>query len=189
MLQIQRSTNYIIDPLEELARSIDDTKIRVLTVPYANKRLQMVEYGPFMSVKCAVNFIRPRGIKQVRTDITVFADDDTIWPATLLPHVLACFEDHQMGGVGTSQRVHPVGEKMTVWEVLAAFRLTTRNVEIAASTHIDGGIQCLSGRTVAYRTVILKVCFFQSATSTLICNRIRISCRALRMITGWENII
>jgi len=45
---------------------------------------------------------------------------------------------------------------MTVWEVLAAFRLTIRNIEIAASTHIDGGLPCLSGRTAAYRTVILK---------------------------------
>jgi hypothetical protein len=45
---------------------------------------------------------------------------------------------------------------MTVWEVLAAFRLTIRNIEIASSTHIDGGLPCLSGRTAAYRTVILK---------------------------------
>jgi hypothetical protein len=45
---------------------------------------------------------------------------------------------------------------MTVWEVLAAFRLTIRNIEIASSTHIDGGVPCLSGRTAAYRTIILK---------------------------------
>ena len=45
---------------------------------------------------------------------------------------------------------------MTIWEVLAAFRLTIRNIEIASSAHIDGGIPCLSGRTAAYRTVILK---------------------------------
>jgi len=126
-------------PLQELANSVDPNKIRVLTVPLANKRLQMVH-----------------GIRHTTTDIIVFADDDAIWPPTLLPYVLACFEDQQVGGVGTSQRVKPCGDRMTVWEVLAAFRLTIRNIEISSSTHIDGGIPCLSGRTAAYRTVILK---------------------------------
>lgn len=126
-------------PLQELAESIHPTKIRVLTVPYANKRLQMTH-----------------GIRNTTTDIIVFADDDAIWPPTLLAYVLACFEDQSIGGVGTGQRVQPCGNRMTVWEILAAMRLTIRNVEIASSCHIDGGIPCLSGRTAAYRTVILK---------------------------------
>ncbi|ORX40530.1 nucleotide-diphospho-sugar transferase [Kockovaella imperatae] len=126
-------------PLQDLADSVDPSRIRVLTVPFANKRMQM-----------------SHGIRHTTTDIIVFADDDAIWPSTLLPYVLACFEDQQVGGVGTSQRVKPCGKRMTVWEVLAAFRLTIRNIEIASSTHIDGGIPCLSGRTAAYRTVILK---------------------------------
>jgi len=126
-------------PLQELANSVDPTRIRVLTVPFANKRMQM-----------------SHGIRNTTTDIIVFADDDAIWPPTLLPYVLACFEDQQIGGVGTSQRVQPCGDRLTIWEVLAAFRLTIRNIEIASSAHIDGGIPCLSGRTAAYRTVILK---------------------------------
>ena len=126
-------------PLQDLANAVDPERIRVLTVPFANKRLQM-----------------SHGIKNTTTDIIFFADDDAIWPPTLLPSVLACFEDQKVGGVGTSQRVQPVGARMTVWEVLAAFRLTIRNIEIASSTHIDGGLPCLSGRTAAYRTVILK---------------------------------
>ncbi|KAL0957056.1 hypothetical protein HGRIS_003154 [Hohenbuehelia grisea] len=129
----------MLGPLQELANAVDPERIRVLTVPFANKRLQM-----------------SHGIKNTTTDIIVFADDDAIWPPTLLPYVLACFEDQKVGGVGTSQRVQPVGRSMTVWEVLAAFRLTIRNIEISASTHIDGGLPCLSGRTAAYRTVILK---------------------------------
>ena len=126
-------------PLQELANAVDPERIRVLTVPFANKRLQMAH-----------------GIRNTTTDIIVFADDDAIWPPTLLPYVLACFEDQKVGGVGTSQRVQPVGESMTVWEVLAAFHLTIQNIKISSSTHIDGGLPCLSGRTAAYRTVILK---------------------------------
>ncbi|KAE9400315.1 hypothetical protein BT96DRAFT_965400 [Gymnopus androsaceus JB14] len=122
----------MLGPLQDLANAVDPERIRVLTVPFANKRLQM-----------------SHGIRNTTTDIIVFADDDAIWPPTLLPYVLACFEDQKVGGVGTSQR-------MTVWEVLAAFRLSIRNIEIACSTHIDGGLPCLSGRTAAYRTIILK---------------------------------
>jgi hypothetical protein len=76
----------------------------------------------------------------------------------MLPLILACFEDAQIGGVGTSQVVLPqsTSGKFTVWETLAAFRLSIRNIEIAASTHMDGGVPCLSGRTAAYRTMILQ---------------------------------
>src|SRR5437868_6733960 len=100
-------------PLQELANSVDPTRSRVLTVPFANERLQMVH-----------------GVRNTSTDIIVFADDDAICPPTLLQCVLACFEDQQIGGVGTSQRVKPSGAKYTIWEVLAAFRLTIRNIEI-----------------------------------------------------------
>ncbi|KAK9763991.1 hypothetical protein K7432_008888 [Basidiobolus ranarum] len=126
-------------PLQELVNMVDPTKIRVLTVPKANKRVQMV-----------------KGIRHTTTEILVFVDDDAIWPRTCLEYILAGFEDRKMGGVGTSQTVKPVGKHQTVWEVLAGFRLTQRNIEVAASTHIDGGVCCLSGRTAAYRAGILK---------------------------------
>ncbi|CAK5267604.1 unnamed protein product [Mycena citricolor] len=106
----------MLKELQALANAVDPERIRVLTVPFANKRLQM-----------------SHGIKNTTTDIIFFADDDAIWPPTLLPSVLACFEDQKVGGVGTSQRVQPVGNRMTVWEVLAAFRLTIRNIEISCS--------------------------------------------------------
>lgn len=77
----------------------------------------------------------------------MFADEDATWPRTTLPYVLAPFEDQRVGGVGASQRVRPMGERITAWEVLAAFRLTIRDIEISSSTRIDGGIPCLSGRT------------------------------------------
>ncbi|KAF8978724.1 hypothetical protein BGZ46_006206 [Entomortierella lignicola] len=132
------------EPLQELANSVDPSRIRVLTVPKANKRLQMVE-----------------GIRNTTSEIIVFADDDAIWGPRCLEYILACFEDPNMGGVGTSQTVKSVGRYQTVWEVLAGFRLTIRNIEIAASTHIDGGVCCLSGRTAAYRTCILQDPQFQ----------------------------
>lgn len=49
----------------------------------------------------------------------------------------------------------------TVWEVLAGFRITMRNIEIVSTTYIDGGVCCLSGRTAAYRSRILRDPDFQ----------------------------
>ncbi|RKP13990.1 glycosyltransferase family 2 protein [Piptocephalis cylindrospora] len=136
----------MVEPLKELATRVCPDRIRVLSVTKANKRLQMVE-----------------GVKNTHTDILVFVDDDAIWPPRCLEYILACYEDPCMGGVGTSQTVKSIGAHQTVWEVLAGFRLTIRNIEIAASTHIDGGVCCLSGRTAAYRTCILKDPEFQHA--------------------------
>ncbi|KAJ2984757.1 hypothetical protein NUW54_g10392 [Trametes sanguinea] len=113
----------MLGPLQELANAVDPERIRVLTVPFANKRLQM-----------------SHGIKNTTTDIIVFADDDAIWPPTLLPYVLACFEDQKVGGVGTSQRVQPVGERM---DGLGG----PRRPSVSPSE---------TSKLPAYRTVILK---------------------------------
>ncbi|KAI8811507.1 nucleotide-diphospho-sugar transferase, partial [Cladochytrium replicatum] len=134
--------------IDALVRDVDPNgnRIRVVTVPRGNKRNQMV-----------------KGINHCRTDILVFCDDDVIWPPTMLKWILAPFEDKQMGGVGTSQTVMPLGKTWTIWEILSAFRISMRNIEITATTYIDGGVCCLSGRTAAYRTSILRTQDFQQA--------------------------
>lgn len=175
--------------LQKLADRVDGERgrFRVLSVPKPNKRVQMVE-----------------GIVHATTDIIVFADDDAIWKPTMLPLILACFEDAAIGGVGTSQVVKSIGQKMTVWEVLAAFRLSIRNVwlllhfsnkhrsliisqiEIRASTHIDGGLPCLSGRTAAYRSIILKdPDFIQSFTNDYWLGKYKLNSGDDKFLTRW----
>ncbi|OZJ05057.1 hypothetical protein BZG36_02097 [Bifiguratus adelaidae] len=161
----------MLGPLEALAQEVNPEKIRVLTVPKANKRLQMVE-----------------GINNTTTEIIVFADDDAIWKPTTLSYILACFEDLKMGGVGTCQTVHAVDPNghQTLWEVLAGFRLTIRNIEVAASTHIDGGVCCISGRTAAYRTLILKDPAFQYGfTNDLWLNKYPLNSGDDKFLTRW----
>lgn len=114
------------------------TRLRAFSVPHANKRRQMC-----------------RAIPEVHTPITVFADDDVTWPSTILRWMLAAFERQDVGGVGTSQRLRR-SESPNLWSFLGALYLERRNFEISATTHLDGGISCLSGRTVAYRTHILQ---------------------------------
>lgn len=125
--------------LKLLTRKIDPIgkTVKVITVPKGNKRNQMVA-----------------GINQVETAITIFCDDDVQWPDNFINHCIAPFEDDDMGGVGTSQRAIAQGKWFSIWEIMASFRVSMRNVEITASTFIDGGVVCLSGRTAAYRTVI-----------------------------------
>jgi hypothetical protein len=142
---------FITTPIAEealwnLARTVDPEgkKVRVITVKHPNKRNQMTA-----------------GVNQVKTPITIFADDDVIWPSNMVNWLCAPFSDDQMGGVGSSQRVLPVSKRFTIWEIIAAFRLSLRNIEITASTYIDGGVTCLSGRTAAYRTSILRDPDFQ----------------------------
>ncbi|KAI9818275.1 MAG: hypothetical protein M1826_001419 [Phylliscum demangeonii] len=124
--------------LSALAGSLHTTRLRLFSVPRANKRRQMC-----------------RAIPEVRTAITVFADDDVTWPATMLRWMLAAFERADVGGVGTCQRLRRPA-RPNVWSLLGALYLERRNFEISGSTRVDGGISCLSGRTVAYRTHILQ---------------------------------
>ncbi|KAL4951808.1 nucleotide-diphospho-sugar transferase [Aspergillus filifer] len=118
-------------------------RIRLFTVTHPNKRRQMTQ-----------------AIPKVKTAITVFADDDVIWPPKVLTWMLAPFEkDERYGGVVTCQRlqraVNPTLSQR-VWGFLGALYLERRNFDCAATTHIDGGLPCMSGRTVAYKTSILQ---------------------------------
>lgn len=118
------------------------SRISVYSVANPNKRRQMV-----------------RAIPEVRTKITVFADDDVTWPITTIRWMLAPFEKEEFGGVVTSQRLRR-HESPTfpqrIYHFLGALYLERRNFDCAATTYMDGGVPCLSGRTVAYRTKILQ---------------------------------
>ncbi|KAL2165876.1 hypothetical protein VTG60DRAFT_3690 [Thermothelomyces hinnuleus] len=119
-------------------------EIDVLHVDKANKRLQVC---------------KALEDDHIKTAITVMADDDVEWPSTLMPWLLAPFEDDRMGGVGTCQRVKRVvdGDVTTrIFNWLGAAYIERRNFEISATYNIDGGTSCMSGRTGAYRTEILK---------------------------------
>ena len=117
-------------------------RLKCMSVKYANKRRQMA-----------------RAIPEVTTKIIVFADDDVTWPIKTLQWMLAPFEQEKYGGVVTCQRLrraHRPNFSQRIYNFLGALYLERRNFDCAAMTQIDGGMPCLSGRTVAYRTHILK---------------------------------
>ncbi|KAL8296193.1 hypothetical protein RB600_001603 [Gaeumannomyces tritici] len=146
------TTTSKFDALMKLARTLNLSKIRIFCIPVANKRLQVCKTLPY-----------------VTTPITIMADDDVTWPKTLMPWILAPFENEQIGGVGTCQRVRretggSILRRASNW--LGACYIERRNFEISATHNIDGGTSCISGRTGAYRTHILRDQKFQHSFKT-----------------------
>lgn len=126
-----------VDRVRKLCFSVDPD-VEVFASDVANKRLQMVQ-----------------GLQRAVTPIAVFADDDVFWPRSFLPYILAPFEDPSTGAVGP----YAVLERPSmpnVWDVLGAAYLERWNFEIAATSHVDGGIACLGGRTSIIRTEIVQ---------------------------------
>ncbi|EMC92914.1 glycosyltransferase family 2 protein [Baudoinia panamericana UAMH 10762] len=115
-------------------------RVRVLDVDKLNKRRQMI-----------------RALKEVETDIIVFADDDVLWPEQYLDYLLAIFEDPKTGAGGTRQRVSRNHSFLTsIWNFLGIAYLERRVWNNIATNAIDGSLSTLSGRTAAYKTEILK---------------------------------
>ncbi|PVI08342.1 glycosyltransferase family 2 protein [Periconia macrospinosa] len=113
-------------------------KLQVLSVSQANKRRQL-----------------SRAIPEVRTKITLLLDDDVWLPEKFTKWMLAPFEDPRVGGVGTNQQLRRL-DRSNIWEFLGAIYLVRRNFDCTACNWIDGGLPCLSGRAVAYRSEILQ---------------------------------
>jgi cellulose synthase/poly-beta-1,6-N-acetylglucosamine synthase-like glycosyltransferase len=96
-----------------------------------------------------------KGIMAATTPLVALCDDDAIWTPQFLRWMVAPFDDPKMGGTGSKQEMIPVSQHETFWEVIADFRLSMRMMEASATTCVDGGISCLSGRTAVYLRKIL----------------------------------
>ncbi|KAI4233281.1 MAG: hypothetical protein L6R40_007119 [Gallowayella cf. fulva] len=126
------------DTVQAICQNLGFHHFDILAAPKPNKRLQMIQ-----------------GIEHVKTPIIVFADDDVFWPKTFFTHLLAPFEDVSVGAVGPFTTLERPA-KLNVWDFLGATYLERWNFGVAATSHVDGGIACLSGRTSAIRTTILQ---------------------------------
>ena len=89
------------------------------------------------------------GIRATRNDIVVLSDSDTVWERDLLENILMPFADARVGGVGTRQRV--VDMTSSVWRRAAEWMLDAKYLAYLPAMSLQGGVSCLSGRTVAYR--------------------------------------
>ncbi len=98
------------------------------------------------------------GVDATTTDITVLVDSDVIWDRDVLKKLKMPFSNKKIGGVGTRQHMYPTnGQSPTIWERIADIFLDIRySLEVPSTVVLGNAVSCLSGRTAAYRTQILK---------------------------------
>jgi cellulose synthase/poly-beta-1,6-N-acetylglucosamine synthase-like glycosyltransferase len=150
LLLVTTSDKYA--KLVAFAKSLEVSNIRVFQSPIANKRLQVCE-----------------AIPKAKTEFIIMADDDVTWPKTILPWLLAPFEDKKIGGVGPCQRVKRLTSGTVLehcYNWLGADYIERRNFEISATHGIDGGTSCMSGRTCCFRSEILQAPLFLEGFKT-----------------------
>lgn len=157
--------------LVAFVKTLEASNIRIFDVPIANKRIQVCE-----------------AIPKVKTSFIVMADDDVTWPDTILPWLLAPFEDSKIGGVGPVQRVKrirsgPVTALIANW--LGAAYIERRNFEISATHGIDGGTSCMSGRTCAFRSEILQSPLFLDGFKTERWGKFQLNADDDNFVTRW----
>ncbi|TVY14933.1 hypothetical protein LARI1_G008374 [Lachnellula arida] len=170
LLLVTTSDKY--QRLLAFVKTLEVSNIRVSHVPIANKRIQVCE-----------------AIPMVKTALIIMADDDVTWPRTILPWLLAPFEDSKIGGVGPCQRVkrirsgHPLMERIYNW--LGAAYIERRNFEISATHGLDGGTSCMSGRTCAFRSEILQSPLFLDGFKTERWGKFQLNADDDNFVTRW----
>lgn len=156
-----------------LLRVIKDDRITMLTVTVPGIREQMC-----------------KGIRSTTTDILVFVDDDTTWSLQTLNYLLAPFCDASVGGVNTMQQVRASvtnSSSLSLWESFGSLNLVRRNILHSTLAYFNHGqVMNLSGRTVAYRTRILKQQeFFEAFTHDYWRGRYLIRTGDDNFLTSW----
>ena len=94
-----------------------------------------------------------RGIRQATGEIVVLSDSDTLWAGNLLEEILKPFSDPGVAGVSARQNVENAEESI-VWRI-ENWLLDLRYKDFVPGMSVDGVVNCLSGRTAAYRTSLL----------------------------------
>lgn len=129
--------------LLNVAGEIGDTSLTVTAIARPSKRRQIAHVMSYVS-----------------TAITVLADDHVCWTSQMfLPHLLAAFDDPDVGAVATRKHVRRTTPGKWTWSSILNFiacnYLERHNWELQASNALDGGVFVVSGRTAAYKTEVL----------------------------------
>ncbi|KAI0871930.1 hypothetical protein GGS24DRAFT_509333 [Hypoxylon argillaceum] len=146
----ERKTRALLDsaPIQE---TIKDTDLKLLSIGWANKRDQLVT-----------------GIRASRGRITALVDDDAFWRPMTLLHLLAPFQEPDVGLVGTQIESFVPEERqnsstITVWEVAALRNRSRRRDRIKAFYAADNSTNfTISGATMLLRAVIAADPDFQN---------------------------
>lgn len=123
------------------------------------------------------------GLRAVQTRLTCFVDDDCQWcDPQYLPRLILPFDNRTIGGVGSKQIMRPSEEDpkeeggeptfrgAKILEIMADFRLSARYIDLMATTAVDRGASCISGRTMCFRTeAIAEEAFHEGFMHEMLC--------------------
>jgi len=109
------------------------------------------------------------GLMAVRSRLCCFVDDDCQWcDNNYLYNLIKPFNNRTIGAVGSKQIMrpgeeppvsdgdHPLLRKSRILEIMADFRLSARYIDLMATTAVDRGASCVSGRTMCFRTEAIE---------------------------------
>ncbi|AYV82845.1 MAG: hypothetical protein Hyperionvirus2_213 [Hyperionvirus sp.] len=162
VIPVHKPPAGFVKTLESLL-SHNIAKIIVISSP-ADFTKVMEKCKEVNSQKVELYLWRPKGKRaalvlgsgMVRTKIVAFVDDDVGWiTPNFLLKMLAPFSDPGIGGVGCRHTARVT--TITDWQgILANMRLAVRSLELRATTWLDGGASCISGRTAMYRMSVFN---------------------------------
>lgn len=96
------------------------------------------------------------GLKEVRSRLTFFVDDDIQWCDTALEYLVHPFNhSDKIKGVGCEHKARKK-HAFDVEMILCDMRLSVRMLELFSTSVIDKGASCISGRTACYVTNFIQ---------------------------------
>jgi cellulose synthase/poly-beta-1,6-N-acetylglucosamine synthase-like glycosyltransferase len=96
------------------------------------------------------------GLKCVQTKLSCFVDDDVQWCDTFLEYLLHPFnENEKIAGVGCEHNAR-YESFFDIHMVMCDMRLSVRMLELLATSVVDQGASCISGRTACYHTSMIQ---------------------------------
>ncbi|MBR3202178.1 MAG: glycosyltransferase [Solobacterium sp.] len=99
------------------------------------------------------------------SDITVLVDSDTVWTKDTLKNLLMPFSmDETIGGVTTRQKILEPGRNLIT--MIASLLEEIRAEGTMKAMSVTGKVGCLPGRTIAFRTSILREAMHEFMTET-----------------------
>lgn len=100
-----------------------------------------------------------------RSEITVLVDSDTLWEENMLKNLLMPFaSDVRIGGVTTRQRIYRPNRSIIT--IIASILEEIRAEGTMKAMSSTGKVGCLPGRTIAFRTEILKNVIYEFMEET-----------------------
>lgn len=130
------------------------------------------------------------GVEYATGDVAVLVDSDTIWTDDCLTELLKPFADPAVGGVTTKQRIlEPRRHFLTRW---ADWMENSRALYSMPAQSACGYVACLPGRTIAFRTHVLRSVMPDFMTARFLGVHLEVSddrhLTSLTLKAGWRTV-